>query len=812
MTARFGNLYRHHDELWYTCTHNKNHAEKAIRMIVSTNTNLHMNRMKSPVTTIDRPFAPSLHSHNVLNGAGNGLPNSSAHNFVNISGHSCNTRTHYARDVSLSNIFADDEETIGIFGENSLVGFTTTQATDTTERKPRPQPKDLLISIGSSSNWQGSCNSFLGSSSELLDLSFIINDFEKCNDQLSLHKKIAASPKPNSVQKQLSFKDKMLMRFHANANQNTAIPAAVSPGKKRTIRPKVSYDTLTGKPCGGGMHCLVEDLECASPDAAPRIPIRRPEHQSPVMAEEAKLVHDDMVNTIADLINSPIVKLDDESCDGEVIKFNLTPSRKRYEALSRSDSCPIFSGHDAALQQVRPKSTTPLQQLRVEKKEDAAPKCPRRETSPERSNIQVEKRTVSRDENRERQRVSLISANQTSKLASDTLQVQEMGMEGNNTTRPKKKVAKIAIKDLASFVADTSGKRGMSHGAAISPQRYRKIMEAAKSKNFNSNNIKHEPPRKDMDDIDDTESSSLSMKSPVPHSIALDYSERSMSSMDDSSRRCSRTRRTVSALSMDSRSYSPMRDEIRKVQGDVRLNPTSSRKMSPQKLTSSTSCRALVSPSGNNRVVNRSNVTSSRKMSPQKLTSSTSCRALVSSADTNCIVKHDDGQETPRKSRPDFNSSFPSITKPPPPRKRVDEITVCMPEWGSKSLNVLRPKLQNYQSKSFTTSRASSCDNMRNQKNEMAELPPSPRKRPTYFMEAVPEDTGSVRATANVPVYDSNLITSNNNYEKQHYFSPVRNKRTVATVVDHNVRDIALNRDRPPTTPTRHRTPTKARC
>jgi hypothetical protein len=520
--------------------------------------------IRAPVNRRNITTNTKGNGQNTLNVSNHGLLNISGHgsNGLNLSGHSCCSSTtrggnnnNYA-DVSLSNIFADEEERIDIFGENSMVGFITAlqiERNGKSERqetccqyqhesfeRPAPQKKinsmKSMKTIGtdSTSTWQGSCNSFIGMGDELLDLSFTVNDFDKGNDDLSLHaKKTVASPASQSkmIPRNLSRKDIQLNNFKKERTPAKAI------GSKRSLQPKGPNALVV---TGGGMHhCFTEENGKSNADQSPRKPVRRCEEDETLQPEDEaatgrQKLKEAVVN-LSKIIDVPNMNVDEESSSSEVIKINVAPISRSKEGDESSDraDCGSFATVRDQPSLSLPCTTSIAQSTgEVSSKEDSAPKCPRRGASPTRSVIaELRDRSIEKP-------TSLSSNKVNDSGSSFTHRVSETSTtEYKSPPSPRKKVMMIAIKDLEKYVSDKSETDGKIQKAAISANRYKKIMKAAEEKQLHRND-ENERVKISKNAItgSDGGASPHSTKMSIPKSIAVDCSDRSLSSMDDSSR------------------------------------------------------------------------------------------------------------------------------------------------------------------------------------------------------------------------------------------------------------------------------------
>lgn len=480
-------------------------------------------------------------------GGGPNALNVSNHGFgMNNSGHSCcSCSTRGGIDtygnVSLSNIFADEEEQIDIFGENSMIGFITALQLEQNlkneqeghhtcphhsgsfERKS-PQKKNnsmksiKTIGTDSTSTWQGSCNSFLGMGDELLDLSFTVNDFDKGNDDLSLHTKNTTSSCTSATKKiprNLSRKDILLSNLKETANANSKVNIH---GTARSTTPKVTNSLVV---TGGGMHhCFDDENQNLNVDQSPRKPVRRGEECETLLGNEA-VPRTKQLRDALDLLSNKIdiPNFDEESSSSEVIKINISSASRNEQGRDNSDrwDCRITDSISKV-----PLSCSSHSEGELSSKEDSAPKCPRRGKSPSRSVIVKPK--------------VLLSENLGKNPTITNSATEKDPTECKSSPSPKKKVMKIAIKDLEKYISDAPETNGKIK-SAISSLRYQKILQAAEDTHLRRRN-ENERVKISMNVVvsRDVGTSPYSTKCFVPQSIAVDSSDCSLSSMDDSSR------------------------------------------------------------------------------------------------------------------------------------------------------------------------------------------------------------------------------------------------------------------------------------
>ena len=435
--------------------------------------------------------APNVSNHGLLKAKGQ---NSTC---LSTSSHSCcSTATRGGNNsygnCSLSNIFDDDEERIDIFGENSMVGLTTVllmeqnlncaaDHSESIERRKMQRKNSSINSIKSfgteSGTWQGSCNSFIGMDDELLDLSFTVNDFDKQNDGLSLHKSLnentlgAGAGQTKRIPRNLSKKDIELSNYK-NKSSPKSFKACIQ-GMQRTALSKATNSVFV---TGGGMQrCFGDDNGNSGADHSPRKPVRRCEKEDEKMRpyNETTLSLTKLMRDAADLLSLPV---DDSSCC-EVIKISIpSPSKKEEQAESDHHERGLSLASDDDV------TTSPLQfstrsRGEISSKEDTAPKYPRRGKSPPPS--------------------------------------------------PRKKVMMIALKDLEKYVSDVPETNGKSQNAAISPLKYKSIMKAAEDIGSLPSSTKHSIPKsvavscsdRSVSSMDDSGRSSIkdNARSPPAH-------------------------------------------------------------------------------------------------------------------------------------------------------------------------------------------------------------------------------------------------------------------------------------------------------
>lgn len=286
--------------------------------------------------------APNVSNHGLLKikGQNSTCLNTSLHSVCSLVGNSS-----YG-NCSLSNIFDDDEERIDIFGESSTVGLTAVllmeqnlnsaaDHSESIERRKMQRKNSSINSLKSfgteSGTWQGSCNSFIGMDDELLDLSFNVNDFDKQNDGLSLHKSMnentfgAGTGKTKRIPRNLSKKDIELSNYK-NKSSPKSFKACIQ-DMKRTALSKATNSVFVA---GGGMQrCFGDDNGNAGADLSPRKPVRRCEEEEEMRPyNETTISITKLMREAADLLSLPV---DDSSCC-EVIKISIpSPSKKKEQ-------------------------------------------------------------------------------------------------------------------------------------------------------------------------------------------------------------------------------------------------------------------------------------------------------------------------------------------------------------------------------------------------------------------------------------------------------------------------------------------------
>jgi hypothetical protein len=590
--------------------------------------------LRAPVNQSNVASIATGKNQNALSASNHGgcLLNMSGHgsNGLNVSLHSCcscssttkgGNNSNYA-DVSLSNIFADEEEQMDIFGENSMVGFITAlqmEQNGTSERPKTPgcqyhpksfegqhsqkkiSPMKSMRTIGtdSTSTWQGSCNSFLGMDDELLDLSFTVNDFDKGNDDLSLHTKntTASDSSPTkTVPRTLSRKD---------IDLNSCKKERTSSTTKRTLKLKPNRSSTLVVTGGGMHHCFSEESGKSSADQSPRKPVRRCEEEETEQPDDnvaagGRQKLRDAVEILSNVLEVPTMQLDEESTSSEVIKINVGPvsrNSRADEISNHTDCSSTFQSCKDLPSQSLPCSMSLSQSYsEVSSKEDSAPKCPRRGTSPARS-IAGARDHPCEAEPAVSKRTDCASFNQRGAELGTT--------ECKTPPSPRKKVMMIAIKDLEKYVSDVSETDGKIQKAAISTSRYKKIMKAAEEKQLNCIN---ENERVKISTSTAAGTSPYSTRLSIPESIAVDCSDRSLSSMDDSGR----------PFLHDNRSPPP---------GIVTA------KLRKNNLFKAKSTRSLVkSPSSCNRISTTTNARTNPKMLNQKPSVSPKTRRIIRAA------------------------------------------------------------------------------------------------------------------------------------------------------------------------------------
>jgi hypothetical protein len=387
-------------------------------------------------------------------------------------------------EQSLSDLFADDEEKFDIFAERSMAGsITALLVEDDVSRVTRATSS--LKSVKSTISWQGSCESFTGAGDELLNFSGSVNDLFASNSDLALEKQ-------GSMKRRTKTK-----RSEAKTTNASSKRSARKQDQSKTNlldRPPVSSHQKSGKSRSSrDIHrsASTSDLSFKSPDQAPRHPVRGLQ-----MIKEVSMEDSQKINSFSSSARN-IVPSEEDSGDDEVIVFNLVPKK-----LQRNDAVHSPTKGSPSARTIQGSSSLLLSPSMSTRslKEDETPRRPRRSSSPTRfcksdvpGEIHLTSKGSATTQNRklDTPKIPQRQASDDGKAIQSILEANIKSTTNNHSSEkltgnsdpifssPKKRVMKIALKDMEFQLTSPDGSRSPRSPTNISPSlRCKKLVES----------------------------------------------------------------------------------------------------------------------------------------------------------------------------------------------------------------------------------------------------------------------------------------------------------------------------------------------
>jgi hypothetical protein len=387
-------------------------------------------------------------------------------------------------EKSLSDLFADDEEKFDIFGERSMAGsITTLLVDDDVSRVSRGTSS--LKSVKSAISWQGSCESFIGAGDELLDFSGSVNDLFASNSDLALDKQGSTkrrtkTKRPEAKTKNPSSKRSAMKQDKSNRNLLDR-PSVVSRQKSQRSRASNEFKRSAS----------TSDLSYKSPDQAPRHPARGLQMIKEVSKEDSL-----RVNAFSSSARNKVSAQEDLG-DEEVIVFNLVPKKPQ-----NFDSFDSPNKASPAARTIQGSSSLLMSPMSVRSlKEDDIPRRPRRSSSPTRDSKSVipgEIHLAPKESNAPRSlksgtpKIPQRQASNDGKVNQSILEeIVKSPTNGHSKEKhggssgdpllssPKKRLMKIALKDMEFQLTPPEGGRSSKSPISLSPTlRCKKLVES----------------------------------------------------------------------------------------------------------------------------------------------------------------------------------------------------------------------------------------------------------------------------------------------------------------------------------------------
>ena len=432
---------------------------------------------------------------------------------LNSSAHGCHNGGGMDGVVeqSLSDLFADDEESFDIFGDRSMAGSITALLAEDDDSRRVTRATSSLKSVKSVFSWQGSCESFNGAGDELLNLSGSANDLFPSNSDLALDKQHSqkrtkarrsdskAHSVPKSKQsmktKEKSRKKDLILPPKSHKHQNSLndlqtkdiAQACNTDISTKTLADYVDISTQN--------QAHNTDKTTNSPGKAPRRPVRGLE-----MIKEVSLEDSEKINAFSSSTKKLLPSKEDCS-DDEVIIFNLSPKKPHRRAESSTFGGPVTLPN---FQNASPCLTNRSMSMRSFK-EDDIPRRPRRCSSPFRDNATIQKspcdsnlipneiHPTSQASNKSRSRKEGSPSMPQRKPSDDGKTILDSNFQalvhgpsngkphvGDPPCSPRKRVMKIALRDMEfQLMSPKMDGCRSPKSPTISPRICKKLMESS---------------------------------------------------------------------------------------------------------------------------------------------------------------------------------------------------------------------------------------------------------------------------------------------------------------------------------------------